>query len=356
LRLFRYAFEPSDVELSEQVAQPFSLGIFSFAPPSGDISVRRGFFEGRRRYRLPYRLWLPSTPKAVVILLHGAFDYAGAFDALCPELAARGYATLAYDQRGFGETRTRGRWSGGKTMARDVASAVAMMTSRVPDVPIFLVGESMGGAIAVRAAGSGMLPNVAGMVLVAPGALASNLRRVIYALIARVLRALGGRAEFFAQRVRGDDLSAEAAIRLLADPLVLRRVTPAILSGLFNAGCAAVDLAPRVRIPSLTLVGSREDVSQLSCVRQLHARLGGEAEWEEFKGGPHMLLHWEESARVLERIFQWLDARVALLAQGASVGEPVESSPDTPALVARPQAPSLGSATMGPNAVCAAGR
>ena len=293
---YRLAFETSDVALPSQVSQPFSLGIFATAPGRG-VSVRRGFFDGAGGYRLPYRLCMPQTPKAGVVLLHGAFDYAGAFDALSPRLAERGFAALAYDQRGFGETATRGRWGSGAKMARDVAAAVAFLRTRIADGPIFLIGESMGGAIAVRAAGSGLLPNVAGMVLVAPGALAGNLRRVIYSLIARVLRALGARAEVFVERVRGEDLAADAAIRLLADPLVLRRISPSIISGLMNAGVKAVDLAPNVCIPSLTMVGSREGVSSLSCVRQLHRRLGGSADWEEFNGGPHMLLHWEQRER-----------------------------------------------------------
>src|SRR5262249_32877182 len=137
----------ADAELNQQAAQPFSLGIFSLAPNSGEVSVRRGYFEGVRRYRLPYRLWLPRAPKAGVILLHGAFDYAGAFDWLCPELSARGLAALAYDQRGFGETATRGRWSSGKKMAHDIAAAVAFLRRRIGDKPIFLIGESMGGAL-----------------------------------------------------------------------------------------------------------------------------------------------------------------------------------------------------------------
>src|SRR5262245_16285139 len=110
LRAFRMAFPvATDADLNPQAVQPFSLGIFAFAPPSQDVRVWRGYFEGVRHYRLPYRLWLPRAPKAGVILLHGAFDYAGAFDWLCPELSAHDYATLAYDQRGFGETATRGR-------------------------------------------------------------------------------------------------------------------------------------------------------------------------------------------------------------------------------------------------------
>jgi alpha-beta hydrolase superfamily lysophospholipase len=350
---YRFALQPSDIDLPKQVLQPFSLGIYAFEPLSSDVSVRRGFFEGRRRYRLPYRLWLPERPRAGVILLHGAFDYSGAFDALCPELAARGYAALAYDQRGFGETRTRGRWGGGKAMARDIAAAVTFLKQRVPDVPIFILGESMGGAIAVRAVAKGLAPGVAGMVLVAPGALASNLRRVAYALITRVLRRLGARAEFFAQRIRGDDLSAEAAIRLLADPLVLRRISPSIISGLVTAGSIAVDLAPRVRIPSLTLVGSREDVSRLRCVRKLHARLGGDAAWAEFNGGPHMLLHWQDNGPVLARIFDWLDAHAAPLP--STIAKTSESEPSSHFITSDATAGrSARLAGVGP-AACAAG-
>lgn len=309
LGTFHFALQPSDVELPSEVSQPFSLGIFAFEPSSRGVSVRRGYFEGKRHYRLPYRLWLPEKPKAAVVLLHGAFDYAGAFDALCPQFAERGFATLAYDQRGFGETKTRGRWTGAKTMARDIASAVALLKARAPNVPVFILGESMGGALAVRAAAQGMVPSVSGLILVGPGALARTLRRTVYAVIARVLRALGSRAEFFAQRIRGDDLSSEATIRLLADPLVLRRVSPSIISGLVGAGATAVDLAPQVRVPTLTLIGSREDISTHACVRELHARLGGEAEWQEFAGGPHLLLHWQENGPVLDRIFTWLDAQ-----------------------------------------------
>jgi acylglycerol lipase len=308
---YRFALQPSDIELPTQVLRPFLLGVFAFEPLSQGVRVTRGVFEGKRHYPLPYRLWLPEAPKAAVLLLHGAFDYAGAFDALCPQLAARGFAVLAYDQRGFGETKTRGRWAGGQTMARDVAAAASFLRARAPRVPLFLLGESMGGAIAVRAVGKGMVPGLSGLVLVAPGALACTLRRTVYAVIASVLRRLGSRAEFFAQRVRGDDLTAEASIRLLADPLVLRRVSPSIISGLVNAGAAAVDLASRVRVPSLTLVGSREDVSTRGCVRRLHSRLGGDADWAEFKNGPHMLLHWQDNGPVLERIFGWLEARVA---------------------------------------------
>lgn len=44
---------------------------------------------------------------------------------------------------------------------------------------------------------------------------------------------------------------------------------------------------------------------------------GGDATLHEFLGGPHMLMHWSERARVLDAIFAWLESRGA--ANGADL-------------------------------------
>jgi len=290
---------------------PIAFGSFTMRDASIDASVRRGFLEGDRRYALPYRLWVPQQPRAAVLLLHGACDYSGAFDAICPEFARRNFAALAFDQRGFWQTATRGRWAGGKRMARDIRAAVKFLRLRLPERPIFVVGESMGGALAVRAGAHHCLDEASGLVLVAPGALACNIRRIAFGVIMRAMLALGARADLVIERVSSQDLATDAAIRLIADPLVLRRLTPGLMAGLLALAQRAVDEAPRVTLPTLTLIGTREDVSPLACVRKLHKRLGGEATLHEFLGGPHMLMHWRERARVLDAIFAWLESRLA---------------------------------------------
>ena len=52
-----------------------------------------------------------------VLLLHGAFDYAAAFDEIGPKLAYKGFTALAIDQRGFGATESRGLWAGAARMS-----------------------------------------------------------------------------------------------------------------------------------------------------------------------------------------------------------------------------------------------
>src|SRR5262245_8921979 len=92
----------------------------------------------------PYRLWRAAAPRGLVLLLHGAFDYSGAFDEIGPKLAAQGLTALAFDQRGFGATRSRRHWCGIKRMTLDVADALAFLRSRFGALPVFIVGESMG--------------------------------------------------------------------------------------------------------------------------------------------------------------------------------------------------------------------
>ena len=151
---------------------------------------------------------------------------------------------------------------------------------------------------------------VAGMALVAPGALGCAMRRFLFGLVVRTLKLFGARADLFVERVNCDDLSADAAIRLLADPLVLRRISPALMGGLVQLGERVYDAAPEVDVPTLTLVGTREDVSPLRCIRSLRQRFKGDATLVEFENGPHLLLHWRERDRVLETIGNWIDARL----------------------------------------------
>lgn len=308
--VFRYDWASSLADVTPSAFDPVALGTVASREPWLSAAVYRGDVHADDDYRLPYRLWLPRAPRAAILLLHGVCDYTGAFDAIGPAFATQDYAVLAIDQRGFGRTRTRGKWAGTRRMARDIGDAATFLKRRVPEVPVFVVGESMGAALAILAHTRGHLDGVSGMTLVAPGALGCTMRRFAFGLVIRALQVFGARADVFVERVNCDDLSADAAIRLLADPMVLRRISPLLMGGLLRLGERAYDAAPLVDTPTLTLVGSREDVSPLHCIRSLTQRFKGDATLLEFENGPHLLLHWRERDRVLKAISDWIDERI----------------------------------------------
>src|SRR5271167_4032654 len=93
-----------------------SIDDMRWALPALDRGVRYGAFAASDGAHIPYRLWLPKRPRAALLLLHGCCDYSGAFDTVGAKLARAGFAVMAYDQRGFGATLSRGKWAGGKRL------------------------------------------------------------------------------------------------------------------------------------------------------------------------------------------------------------------------------------------------
>src|SRR5246127_1662007 len=121
---------------------------------------------------LPLREWLPTGEvKAVVLALHGFNDYSNAFEIPGEAWAKQGIATYAYDQRGFGAAPERGFWPGRAALASDAATASHILRRLYPGVPLYLLGDSMGGAVAVvamtRESGT-QSPDVDGVILTAP--------------------------------------------------------------------------------------------------------------------------------------------------------------------------------------------
>lgn len=271
-----------------------------------------GAFQASDGADIPYRLWTPreTSPRAIVLLLHGAFDYAGAYDEIGPRLAEQGFVAFAYDQRGFGATASRGHWMGRHRMIRDVGEAIGFLRKRMEEpLPLFLVGESMGAAIAVHAAAR-RLDGVNGLVLAAPGAVDGGVRRAIMSFLLRAANTIAPNHELVLERLSGWELSPSAAIRLLSDPMIVRGASAELLFGLLRLSTTAVEKARKVTIPTLTMVGTKDDLLRTACIRQLHRGLKGRKTWAQFEDGPHLLLHWEHGDRVLARVVSWIEARL----------------------------------------------
>ena len=312
--VFRYGFEFYSADERPSVAD--MRWALVGADPARPLTTGR--FAATDGEDVPYRLWTAAAPRALVLCLHGACDYSGAFDDIGPAFAARGITAMAIDQRGFGATASRGRWSSRHRMIRDAIESIAFLKLRFgAALPVFILGESMGASLAVHTAARAPHLELSGIVLSAPGAISGLWRRLFGSLLARLLGFLFPRTGLVVERLSAWEFTPSAAIRLMGDPLVLRRVRPGMLAGLFSLANSAVAEAQHVHAPVLTMVGSREDVVREACIARLHQSLGGEKQWAAIAGGPHLLLHWKHADHVLANVMAWMDAR--LTAEGHGV-------------------------------------
>ena len=91
---------------------------------------------------------------AALLCIHGLGLHKESFAPLGKNLASQGIATYAMDVRGFGSwmhTKDHRRVDFEQTM-RDVLASLKAIRQAHPDLPIVILGESMGGAIALQAA------------------------------------------------------------------------------------------------------------------------------------------------------------------------------------------------------------
>ena len=120
-----------------------------------------GTADGRR---LPLRRWLATGEVAVVLALHGFNDYGAAFAKAGAWWAERGITTYAFDQRGFGAAPEPGIWPGAELLAGDARAALALVKARHLGKPVYLLGNSMGAAVALTALRGQDADTVAGVI------------------------------------------------------------------------------------------------------------------------------------------------------------------------------------------------
>lgn len=103
---------------------------------------------------VPMRSWVPvERPREVLLCVHGLGFSSLSFTDFGQDMASRGYAVYAMDVRGFGQwmKRKEGDTVDFEACLNDVEAALKKLRAAYPGVPVFLIGESMGGAIALAA-------------------------------------------------------------------------------------------------------------------------------------------------------------------------------------------------------------
>lgn len=92
--------------------------------------------------------WDIEAPRAIVQIAHGMGEHARRYDAVAQALNKAGYAVFAADHRGHGRTgRAKLGYMGGDGWNRTLADTFEfnrMLRARHADVPLILLGHSMG--------------------------------------------------------------------------------------------------------------------------------------------------------------------------------------------------------------------
>ena len=263
--------------------------------------------------RIYWQCWLPEeSPRAVVVIAHGAGEHSGRYTHVAARLVSEGYAVYALDHRGHGHSEgRRAQIDRIDKVVADLDTLIALAASEQEGAPVVLLGHSMGGAIALAYT---MLHQARLSALMLSGPLAaleaaSPPVRIAANLLSALTPNLGVLA-VDASLVSRDPAVVDAYVH---DPLVHHGKLPArTVAELAKAVESFPEGVRSITIPTLIMYGTADGLCPPAGSKMLAERIGADDKTLlPYEGLYHEILNEPEQDQVMDDICAWLGAHVA---------------------------------------------
>lgn len=256
---------------------------------------------------LPLMRWpAVGEPRAIMLGLHGYGDYRRAFRLAGPWFAERGVELIAFDQRGFGETESRGVWPGADNLVQDFADAVSIIRASYPDLPVHVIGESMGGAVALAGLADGKIEGVDRLIVAAPGVSGDMPLRQLHDSVLRLAALALPWLAIELRRGGRPWLDPSEAARLADDPLILRELSVGTYEGLIDLATIASQNLRGALPPTYLLYGELDGTIPRRAVDDLGRALDERDDIRYYSDRHHLLLHEADADVVFADCLNWL--------------------------------------------------
>jgi alpha-beta hydrolase superfamily lysophospholipase len=275
---------------------------------------RDSSFSGAGGVRIWWQAWHPDgDPRAVIVIAHGAGEHSGRYQHVAARLISEGYAVYAVDHRGHGHSDgPRALLDRVDNAVTDLDKVVVIAAGENPGLPIFLLGHSMGGLIAVCYA-IAYQERLAGLLLSGPLA-ALEAASPPVRMMAAILSALTPQLGVFA--VDASLVSRDPAVvkAYEEDPLVHHGKLPArTVHELAGKVGAFPNTVKAITVPTLIMHGTADQLAPLAGAKMLAGTISStDKKLIPYEGLYHEILNEPEQQQVMDDMCEWLSAHLAV--------------------------------------------
>jgi alpha-beta hydrolase superfamily lysophospholipase len=264
--------------------------------------------------RIFARMWRPDEPpRAAIAAVHGFGDHSGRYGELLARLVEYGFTVHALDLRGHGRSAgQRGHLDSWADYRDDLSAFIGDVREREgPDLPIYLMGNSLGGLVALEFA-LRRPHDLAGVIADSPALVPSGVGNRFLKFLAIALSRVWPR---FAVSV---PMAAEPSVTMPVtpveerDPLLHSRLSARAATEAMSAIQFTRDNARRLRLPLLVVHGGADRVVDPSGSRAFVRDAASEDKTLiEYPGVFHDGRDEDVRSRIIRDVAAWIDRRIA---------------------------------------------
>jgi alpha-beta hydrolase superfamily lysophospholipase len=282
-------------------------------------ATSRGRVRTADQLDLVWQSWTSETPRGVIIIIHGLAEHGGRYHETARFLSGNGWAVYACDLRAHGlspDPPKAGRVHVNRftDYAHDVDAMIGTVTVRHAGLPVYLLGHSMGGLIAISYALE-KPEGLAGAIISSP-ALGTHpefkpplLLKIMVGILSRLAPRLLVDSGLDTRAICRDP---EVVQDYIDDPLVSQKVSARWYSEITKAMKQAHKNAGSLRIQMLLMQsGADRLVDPAAPGRWAGLAPQGMVDLVQWEGLYHEMLNEPEKDQVRARIIEWLDSRTA---------------------------------------------
>ncbi|MCM3670691.1 lysophospholipase [Mesobacillus maritimus] len=270
-----------------------------------------GFFHGIDGAELYYRSFFPKgQPKGIVLVLHGFGDHSGGMQNICASLVKKHFLVYALDLRGHGRSSgKRGYIQSWKEFRGDLHEFRRFAVTEQPELPLFIVGHSMGGVIALEYVIDHQ-EGLDGVVAISPGISyeLTRFERIGVYLLGKI------KPDFPITKSGNFPLdSKDPTLREKYNPEGLRHntATPGLGRGLMEAVSRIVEEAEEIKTPFLLQYGLDDKITPPAKLRRFYNQVSSEDKMlVEYNNTKHRPFDEVGKDKMLLDLTGWLDQKV----------------------------------------------
>lgn len=276
------------------------------------MTRKDGFWKSWDDTDIYWQRWQADSPKAFVALMHGYGEHSTRYHHVAAALVRSGFTVMAIDARGHGRSAgIRGHVEAYDDFVRDYALLISKLKEE-GDLPIFCLGHSNGGLIALRHALGQEDARILGYAVTSPFCGFKVHVPAVKALLGNTMSKVwpslsiptGLDAAVLSHR-------KEVVDAYRADPLVLSKATARWFT---ETKAAQADLklrARQIQKPLLFLVAGSDELADPMLAEAVYHEAGShDREFEVFPDLFHEILNEDSWPDHVRHIVGWMEKRL----------------------------------------------